>query len=100
MDMTTIPDWTLGDRLTKARSLTGLSRTRFASVLGISEASVKRYELDDIEPKRGIILGWAVACNVDPDWLENGPGKEGVTDPLIVWKTHNCVGQLTLLVAA
>ena len=72
MTPTQIPTWTLGDRLQKARSLTGLNRIDFARRLGIGEASVKRYELDHITPPDVIVYGWAVTCEVDPTWLLTG----------------------------
>jgi transcriptional regulator with XRE-family HTH domain len=103
MAATQIPEWTLGDRLRKARTLTDLTQRSFAHQLGISEDSVKRYESMKFPIPRGLLLGWAVACGVDPVWLETGrdeDGEGGVTNPVTLCKPHNCVGQLTLLVAA
>ena len=98
MTTTIIPQWTLGDRLTKARSLTGLNREEFARSLGISLSTVKRSELDLHPVKRAIILGWAVACGVDPDWLEHGDEGEGgeppISPPVTLWYQHNNRAQL------
>ena len=101
MTTTIIPTWTLGDRLTKARSLTGLNREEFAKTMGISLATVKRSELGTHPVKRGLVLGWAVACGVDPYWLVTGHEPEeggAVTTPVSVRYHHNNVAQPTLLI--
>lgn len=78
-----VPTWTLGDRLAKARHLTGLAQKAFGARLDISEASVKRYEANEAVPKRVITLGWAVATGVSPEWLAYGEEHaEPVTDPV------------------
>ena len=66
-----VPEWTFTDRLIKARTYAGLSQQQLADLLGISERTVKRYEAGGVY-KRGIILGWALACGIDPAWLELG----------------------------
>ena len=38
-----IPEFTLGDRLRKARELTGLSIRRFADEIGVSHTTVHRW---------------------------------------------------------
>lgn len=67
----TVPAWTLADRLSKARAHAGFNQREIAAALAISLRSVNRYE--DGEPiKRGLLLGWAMACGVDAGWLEHG----------------------------
>lgn len=73
-----VPEWTFTDRLIKARTFAGLSQQQLADLLGISERTVKRYEAGGVY-KRGIILGWSLACGVDPVWLELGDNSP-VTD--------------------
>ena len=75
MAVALVPQWTLADRLAKARHLTRLSQEDFGHLLGISGGSVKRYEAGTHEPKRATVLGWAVACGVDPVWLETGEAE-------------------------
>jgi len=70
-----VPEWTFTDRLTKARTFADLSQHQLAQALGISERTVKRYEAGGVY-KRGIILGWALACGIDPAWLEHGGDNE------------------------
>jgi len=72
MTTTVVPTWTLADRLVKARQVAGYTQAEFAAVTGISLATIKRYESGTHNPKRAMVLGWSVACGVDPDWLETG----------------------------
>lgn len=46
-----VPEWTTGDRLRKARELTGLERSEFARELGISRNTVTNYEHGKVEPR-------------------------------------------------
>lgn len=83
MAVTQIPKWTLGDRLRKARLSAGIrSHKEMASRLGISEDTVKRWEADKHHVNRVAILGWAMECNVDPNWLEGIQGGDAATEPV------------------
>lgn len=75
-----VPQWTLADRLVKARGHRDLSQRDVAAALGISLRTVNRYESGE-PAKRGIILGWALACGVDPTWLEKGTAASGDNGP-------------------
>lgn len=80
-----IPEWTGADRLIKARKVRGYTQTELAELLGVSEKTVKRYEAGE-KTKRGIVLGWAMACGVNAQWLETGvaprrpDGPDGPTE--------------------
>lgn len=87
-----VPTWTLGNRMWRARRHVDLTQQQLAKRLGLGLKSVKDYEADRRRPKRGVLLGWAVACGVDPTWLEYG--HEG--DPES-WVT---IGEPEILVAA
>jgi len=100
MAVTQIPTWTLGDRLRKARTVTGLTQRSFAAQLGISEDSVKRYEAEKFPIPRGLLLGWAVACGVDPAWLETGEVTSTLTETYTHEYRHELLGQLSLTMAA
>lgn len=66
-----VPTWTLADRLIKSRSHAGMNQRDIAAALDISVRTVNRYEGGDT-PKRGLLLGWALATGVNPAWLEHG----------------------------
>jgi transcriptional regulator with XRE-family HTH domain len=78
MAHTIIPTWTLADRLVKARESAGKNQSQIADELGVGLRSIVRYEKGHHVPKRAIVLAWAMATNVDPEWLETGTP----TDPL------------------
>jgi DNA-binding XRE family transcriptional regulator len=71
-----VPEWTLGDRLYKARKRAnggnGWSQQELADAIGISRNSVSRYEDDEYVPSIGILVNWAMATGVDSDWLVGG----------------------------
>ena len=75
-----------------------------AEVLEVSRNTVSNYLHGRSRPNAATLRVWANRCSVDYGWLSTGQipteAEGGVTDTDIVWKTHNCVGQLTLLVAA
>lgn len=73
-----IPEWTLADRLRKAREMTGLGQIEFAEHSGISRASVVNYETGRRVPRAVYLSAWALATGVPVEWLETG--KAPVTD--------------------
>ncbi len=70
-----IPSWTLGDRLRKARVLTGLTTRDFADRIGVSHGTITNAELDKRAVRPITIKAWALATGVDVDWLEHGTTK-------------------------
>lgn len=74
---TTVPVFTLGDRLRKAREVGGLTQSDLASSLGIGRRSVSRYEDGEQVPKRGVVMAWAMATGVPFGWLWTGELGEG-----------------------
>lgn len=79
MTATMIPQWSLADRLAKARHHAGLDQQQLADKLEMSLKSISRYECGSTNPKRAIVLGWALACGVDPEWLVRGDQPDTVT---------------------
>ncbi len=77
-----IPQWTLGDRLRKARESAGLKQAELAGKIGISRASIVNYEAGRYVPSRPVLLSWALCCGVDWAWLtaggQPGPGLEWI----------------------
>ena len=75
-----VPTWTLGNRLWRARRHADLTQQQLAERLGVGLKSIKDYEGDRRRPKRGVLLGWAVTCQIDPTWLEHGDGADDSED--------------------
>lgn len=83
-----VPEWTVGDRLRKAREQARLSQSDFEVVTGISRRTISAYEGDERSPRRPQLIAWAMATGVPLEWLEagttnprqDGPGG-GVTLP-------------------
>lgn len=79
---THIPQWTLGDRLRKARAETGLSQEEFARLILVSEGTVANYEAGATQhPKRLVLEQWAKATGV-PYWWLAGADEHMVTGSL------------------
>lgn len=67
-----IPEWTLGDRLRKAREHAGLSQMQMYAETGIARSSIVRYENGQAVPSRAMLLSWALSTGVDLGWLLSG----------------------------
>lgn len=69
-----IPEWTMGDRLRKAREEAGLDQAALAEALGVSRATISNHEVGT--GKRGtsrmMIRAWALATGVPAEWIETG----------------------------
>ena len=85
----TVPEWTLGDRLRKARAITGMTTREFAERIGVSHGTITNAEGDKRAVRPITIKAWALATGVDAHWLETGVvagdgGPEGdiPTEPL------------------
>jgi transcriptional regulator with XRE-family HTH domain len=74
-----IPEFTVADRLRKARELTGLDQSEFAARAGFSRTTVVNYELGHRVPRALYLRAWATASGVDATWLETGmaPSEDG-----------------------
>lgn len=75
-----IPRWTLGDRLRKARSLTGLTTRDFAAKIGVSQATITNAENDNNKVRRITLNAWSLATGVPVEWLETGQEPGGAPD--------------------
>lgn len=67
-----IPTFTLGDRLRKAREVTGMSQVEFAEHIGIGRSTVQSYENGTTAPKQIALRAWAMATGVPFYWLQWG----------------------------
>ncbi len=75
-----IPQWTLGDRLRKAREQRGLGVQDLANELGISRNSVGNYESGRTRPPRPTLIVWSMRCGVPIEWLQTGIAAGPETD--------------------
>ena len=72
-EVAAVPEWTLGERLAKARRSAGLSTTVMAQRLGFkSKRTVERYEADQQAPMDAVVLAWASHTGVPIGWLRYG----------------------------
>lgn len=67
-----VPEWTQGDRLRKARALTGMTVREFAAHIGVSHGTVTSAETDARAVRPITLKAWALATNVSQSWLEHG----------------------------
>ena len=67
-----IPEWTVSDRLRKARESAGLSHEELAELVGVSRSTIYNYESPEWDRDRRpqTIWLWAFACDVDPAWID------------------------------
>lgn len=70
-----VPEWTLGDRLRKARELTGLKVPAFAALIEVSAKTVNNAESGKHSVRPITISAWAMASGVSREWLETGEGE-------------------------
>lgn len=73
-----IPQFTQGDRLRKARQLTGLTTRQFAEEIGVSQATITNAENDNSKVRRITLNAWSLRTGVPVVWLETG---EDPADP-------------------
>lgn len=64
-----IPVWSIQDRMRKAREDAQLDQLQLADRIGMSRQTIGNYETGLTPPKRPILLSWAMACDVDIEWL-------------------------------
>lgn len=76
-----IPAFTIGDRLRKAREVTGLDQATFAAEAGISKNTVSNAETGARRPSRLVVRAWAMRSGVPVEWLETGQAPAGEPGP-------------------
>lgn len=68
-----VPEFTIGDRLRKAREVTGLDQEQFALAIGVSRGTVSNYEGGTTTHLKPIVLKqWALHAGVLLEWIETG----------------------------
>lgn len=75
-----VPEWTVGDRLRKARQVTGLTTREFAERIGVSQKTITSAENDVHAVRKITFLAWSMATGVPVEWLQTGD-VEGTAKP-------------------
>ena len=73
-------DYTLGERICKARDISGLSTAQLARRLGIKTSTLQSWESDRSEPRSNKLILLAGVLNVSPTWLLVGRGAPPVPE--------------------
>ncbi|WP_405472347.1 helix-turn-helix domain-containing protein [Paenarthrobacter ilicis] len=73
-----IPQFTVADRLRKAREHTGLDQLEFAEELGVSRATVSNNERGVVSPRKIVLKAWALRTGVPVSWLETGEAPAAI----------------------
>lgn len=100
---TFVPEFTLGDRLRRAREACGMTQAELAGTIGISQRSISNYEADVTVPNLLVIRTWASTTQVNLPWLaygdagagDPGPGtwmsgRRRATRSLTTWEQSSC----------
>jgi transcriptional regulator with XRE-family HTH domain len=82
-----VPTWTLGDRLRKARALTGMTTREFADRIGVSHGTITSAENDRRAVRPITLNAWALVTGVDREWLEVGAVRHQGLEPRTRWIT-------------
>ena len=77
----TVPEFTQGDRLRKAREMTGMKQREFASHIGVSHQTVTNAEKDHREVRKITMNAWSLATGVSVEWLQTGKAPESTNGP-------------------
>lgn len=67
-----VPQFTLQDRLRKAREYAGLDQQELADRMGVSRGTIGNSEGGHVKVRAITIRAWAMATGVDAAWLEHG----------------------------
>jgi transcriptional regulator with XRE-family HTH domain len=78
---TYVPEFTLGDRLRRAREAQGLSQRDLAERIGFSQRTVSNYENMETTPRGLELVAWANECQCDLSWLAYGDRGRGPFNP-------------------
>lgn len=75
-DVGVVPEWTIGDRLRKARLRLGLGQREMAELVGVTQKTIWAAESGTTNPSRLLVRSWAMASGVDPVWLATGTAAQ------------------------
>lgn len=75
-----IPQWTVPDRLRKAREHAGLSQDAIATALDVTRKTIGNYENGRTAPRRTVLIAWAMATGVPIEWILTGETPDSGPD--------------------
>lgn len=61
--------WTVADKLRKARTHAGMEPDELGIRLGVSERTIRNYEMDGWHRRPRLLTLWADTCGVPLEWL-------------------------------
>ena len=67
-----VPEWTIGDRLRKARESAGLDQPELAGIIGVSRKTISNAEVGRHGVRRIVVNAWSLATGVPVSWLLTG----------------------------
>jgi transcriptional regulator with XRE-family HTH domain len=73
MATTTIPTFTLGDRLAKARDTAGIKSQDMAKLLDVSRTTITNYESGRTVPTVTTVQRWSEITGVPASWIIDEP---------------------------
>lgn len=68
----TVPRWTIGDRMRKARIYAGMSTDEMARDIGRTRRTISNYESDSTHAPVLVLRQYAVRTGVPLSWLRTG----------------------------
>ena len=68
----TVPQWTIADRLRKARESAGYGQAEFAQATSLARATISAAENGHRVPSRANVRLWALATGVPYEWIMTG----------------------------
>ena len=78
----TVPEFSVHDRLRKAREHSGLSQLELAEAMAVSRNTVSNYESGAVTNLRKLVLNaWALSTGVPVEWLRTGKTDPPSDDP-------------------
>ena len=66
------PEFTIADRLRKAREITGLDQGEFAKASNMSRTTIVNYEQGHRVPRAIYVRVWADVAGVSVEWIQTG----------------------------
>lgn len=81
------PEFTIVDRLRKAREEAGLEQRELADRIAVSRGTIGNYESGQTPPKVIVLRAWAAVCDVDEEWLigDYQPPKRRINPVITGW---------------
>jgi transcriptional regulator with XRE-family HTH domain len=83
-DTAVVPEWSLADRLIKARRWAGLEQEDLAADFGMTRQAISKWERGTSIPRLVVIKQWAARTNVSLDWLLGEPVPTSGPPPAVV----------------